>query len=46
MTPVPTSLRSLWGRVVWPDARPATTAVSFVLFMSSSLIGSLAYSAC
>jgi hypothetical protein len=34
MKPVTASLRSRWVWLVWPDAGPATTVVSFRLFMS------------
>jgi len=34
MKPVPASPRSRWVWLVWPDAGPATTPVSFMLFMS------------
>src|SRR5512132_1487728 len=41
--PVTASPRSRWVWLVWPDARPATTPLSFMLFMSFLLIRSLAY---
>ena len=34
MKPVMASLRNRWAWLVWPDAGPATTPASFMLFMS------------
>jgi hypothetical protein len=38
MKPVPASPRSRWVWLVWPDAGPAPTPLSFMLFMSFLLI--------
>jgi hypothetical protein len=38
MKPVTASPPSRWVWLVWPDARPATTPLSFMLFMSFLLI--------
>ena len=40
--PVTASPPSWWVWLVWPDARPATTPLSFLLFMSFLLIRYLA----